>query len=266
MQAAFRASRLPGVVTSVTSSAPGRSKGTYHARWGTPTRKDRSDAKGLAIDLGFRPRQVLTPSLLAIFKYLDERYGRQSAELFYAGAPHYVKSGYNIDRLNRDVYEDHKDHIHWSIEKGTLLDLPPPLTKEQLMEIVVDPIGTAQHPTADGGWIANRKGEVFAFETAKYFGGWSSDTPGPSDESGRDCKAIVATATGNGYWLVSDFGEVFAYGDAYWTGNYVETWGDFPIKGAYRNGRQKPQGGLTLVRDDGHALNLYRLPVSISPT
>jgi hypothetical protein len=56
-------------------------------------------------------------------------------------------------------------------------------------------------------------------------------------------------------------GELYAYGDAGQVGNYQAAWGDGVVIGAWRN-HNVPNGGVTLLRDDGKNLNRYALPIS----
>jgi hypothetical protein len=126
--------------------------------------------------------------------------------------------------------------------------------------VAIEPVTAITNPSGAGGWVFGRRGHVYAFAGAMYFGGWTPDTAGPENGSGRDCVALVPTATGQGYWLVSDAGEVYSYGDAIFPGNYQRAWGGGVIIGAFRNGRMPTIGGVSLVRDDGTNLNIYALP------
>lgn len=124
------------------------------------------------------------------------------------------------------------------------------------MTLVIDPVGAVDRPQHDGGWAFGARGHVYAYGQAQHFGGWDAATTGDLSHA---CVALVVTESGNGYWLVSSKGEIFAYGDAVYPGNYQAAWGSGVIIGAYRNNRQST-GGVTLVRDDGQALNTYALP------
>jgi hypothetical protein len=150
-------------------------------------------------------------------------------------------------------------HLQLARSRGSVPAGVP--TEQEVRMIAIEPVGTATNPSGAGGWVWGRRGHVYGFDGSPYYGGWTSDQPGPENRSGRDCIALVPTLTGMGYWLVSDTGEIYAYGDAPWPGNYNSAWGAGAIIGAFRNGRIPRVGGVTLVRDDGQNLNLYRLPV-----
>jgi hypothetical protein len=146
---------------------------------------------------------------------------------------------------------------YWHLQLHPKREAPPvgAPTKEEAMTLVIEPAGAAPRPQDDGGWAWGRRGHVYHFGLARYYGGWDDKTR----NGNRRCVALVPTLSGNGYWLVSDLGEVFAYGDAKYPGNYRSEWGAGAIIGAYRNARQT-NGGVTLVRDDGENLNRYALP------
>lgn len=140
------------------------------------------------------------------------------------------------------------------------LELDPnrqPLTKEQVMNLVIEPVGAVDRPQSDGFWAFGARGHVYAMGAARHLGAWDDLT---RNDPNRRCVALVPTESGNGYWLVSSAGEVYAYGDAPQTGNYrSKDWGAGLIIGAFRNDLQT-NGGVTLVRDDGINLNPYALP------
>ena len=125
------------------------------------------------------------------------------------------------------------------------------------MDMIIEPVASIPFPGKLGsGWVFGRRGQVYAFGGAGYFGGWNPGTPGPDNRSGRDCVALAPTADGDGYWLISDAGEIYGYGAAKFPGNYQQKWGstdELPIVGGFANAR----GGVDLVRID---LDLYSLP------
>lgn len=129
-------------------------------------------------------------------------------------------------------------------------------TKEQVMTLVIQPIGAVERPQHDGGWAFGRLGHVYAYGAAKHLGGWDDVT---RNDPARWCVALVPSGSGSGCWLVSNKGEVYAYGDALQTGNYQLVWGPGQIVGAYLNNRQA-NGGVKLIRDDDVRLNEYALP------
>lgn len=235
------------VATSITG---GKHEPTsFHCRDGTPSA---SGAQGLAVDFDFNiDRQTRRLALARHFMTVAAKL----AELFYTPLGRSVKYG----TVRSFTVANHDDHVHVALPRGTFLNTVTP-TEQEVRMIAIEPVGSATNPGGAGGWVYGRQGHVYAFDGAPFYGGWSPDQPGPENRSGRDCITLVPTYTGMGYWLVSDSGETYAYGDAPWPGNYNPAWGAGAIIGAFRNGRIARTGGLTLVRDDGKALNLYRLP------
>jgi hypothetical protein len=118
------------------------------------------------------------------------------------------------------VRDAHRNHIHVAVRPGMLLHPPDPPTSQEVRMIIIEPVAAVSHPSGIGGWQFGRQGHVYALDGAQHFGGWTPEQAGPTNHSGRDCVALVPTATGNGYWLVSDSGETYGYGDARWPGNY----------------------------------------------
>jgi hypothetical protein len=182
-------------------------------------------------------------------------------ELFYEGSNTKVWIDNGVPfKPKPKLRDDHRDHVHVALWPGKVMpaDSSPPSqpTKEQVMTLVIEPIGVEGRPQNDGGWAVGRRGHVYAYGNGRHMGGWDDPT---RNDSSRWCVALVSTASGNGYWLVSNHGEIYAYGDAPQTGNYQIKWGSGVIIGAYRNDRQE-NGGVTLVRDDDQNLNTYALP------
>jgi hypothetical protein len=67
-------------------------------------------------------------------------------------------------------------------------------------------VAMASDASSRGYWLLNKKGQVFAFGNASWYG---SAPNGAGTFTG-----IAATPNGGGYWLVTSAGRVLAYGDA----------------------------------------------------
>jgi hypothetical protein len=70
-------------------------------------------------------------------------------------------------------------------------------------------------PSANGYWVVNSKGQVYAFGDAPYLGGTGQGSLPP----GEVITSMSATPSGQGYWLFTSLGDVGALGDARYSGN-----------------------------------------------
>jgi hypothetical protein len=66
----------------------------------------------------------------------------------------------------------------------------------------------ATRPDGRGYWLVSRRGRVFSFGKAAYFGGASRQM------TGDRAVDIAATPTGLGYWIFTASGRVMSFGDA----------------------------------------------------
>lgn len=109
IRAYMRISGVPHRVTStVRSKLPSR-----HAQQGT-------DGQGLAVDgAGPKPGRN-TPEMLAVFKAF-EPVESKLYELIYSGAPYSIKRG---KRVARFAIDDHWDHVHVAVDRGTFIQFP----------------------------------------------------------------------------------------------------------------------------------------------
>lgn len=89
---------------------------------------------------------------------------------------------------------------------------------------------TVAHPSAQGYWWVNDKGEVFGYGAAEYHGGagaWMKDgkvvaqgTPGAARIVMNGlCTGLASTPSGNGYWLSTQAGSTYTFGDAEYLGD-----------------------------------------------
>jgi hypothetical protein len=269
--AVHRASSAPGVVTDIATLGVHAQNSWHYCKIDQITKKPVTPSEtpgGCAVDFGGSQGPLGTYDALRVYRAF-EPYGRagQLAELFCGQSDWCVYQGRFMLWIDvpavvqRAIRDAHRNHIHVAVRPGTILRPPEVAPKLEVKMIVIEPVTAVSNPAGPGGWEFGRRGHVYALDGAQYFGGWQPDQAGPTNHSGRDCVGLVPTATGRGYWLVSDSGEVYAYGDAQWPGNYdLKAWGPGAITGAFRNDRISVIGGLTLVRDDGEKLNLYRLP------
>lgn len=175
-----------------------------------------------------------------------------------------------------DAYGGHLGHQHVPendhgdpglLPLGRILDaagVPPASTPlERIMAVAIEPVSSVPRwvdGKPAGGYVFGRRGHVYSFDGAPFFGGWPSSQPGQNIDR-ADCVAMVPTLTGKGYWLVSGSdGDVYSFGDAEWTGNYrADAWGPSGgIVGAFVHAMSShPCGGITLVR--GVDLATYHL-------
>jgi hypothetical protein len=155
---------------------PGRPQDSYHNRVGT-------NGCGQAVDFtGPTPfsRRVPHQPFLDIFYALAE-HSDQLAELFYSGAPFFVKNGveYDIALLSPAVKNGHWDHVHAAVEAGVVL-VPATVTAGQgtIGGVNKDIIAFEVTPTGKGYWFVTADGAVYAFGDAEYFGGLEMDAQG----------------------------------------------------------------------------------------
>jgi hypothetical protein len=164
----------PHIVTSV--CRVGRAQDSYHNKAGTM-------GCGLAVDFAgpkpFNERRP-HPPLSLIWAVLAE-HSAQLAELFYSGAPFFVKDGvrYPIEILSPAVKNAHWNHVHAAVARGVVL-VPATITAGQgTLGGVSDPnvipsqspvVNLVPTPTGKGYWIITVRGEVFSFGDAQYFG------------------------------------------------------------------------------------------------
>ena len=93
-----------------------------------------------------------------------------------------------------------------------------------------------------GYWIVDAQGHVFAWGTARYFGG------SPALHSGEIVSSISATPDGGGYWLFTSQGRVFPFGNANSYGDMSGTTLNGPVVASVAT----PTGhGYYLVGSDG---------------
>jgi hypothetical protein len=263
--AVHKASGAPGVVRDINSPGIHAKTSFHYLRTGvTPSA---TGDEGTAVDWGgpkFPLSITESKQVVEVYRPYAER--GQLAELYYGHSDYCVFRGKwqrwcDVPKPAGDLIRNaHYDHVHVAVAAGVFLRPPSIPTKQEALMVAIEPVTAVTNPSGAGGWVFGRQGHVYAFAGAAYFGGWTPGEPGPPNRSGRDCVALVPTATGRGYWLVSDAGEVYSYGDAQWPGNYQLAWGGGVIIGAFRNGRMPTIGGVSLVRDDGANLNVYALP------
>ncbi|NAZ73841.1 hypothetical protein GTQ99_00150 [Kineococcus sp. T13] len=219
-------SGLGGHVTSITSSAPGRAVGTYHERKATPSATDKI-GKGLAVDFGDDTGDTKTASKMAIFNLFAQD-SASLAELFHSHADFYVKNGrrYPIADLDRGVYNDHFDHIHVAVAKGTVL-ASAPLNNTKANAVVVPTTVSEDNvpafntvmdadytPTLNGSWRVEWGGGVITSGDAAFFGSMGGQ------QNPHGFVSIARTASGKGHWLLAEDGGIYAFGDAQFYGSY----------------------------------------------
>jgi hypothetical protein len=74
-----------------------------------------------------------------------------------------------------------------------------------------DVVAFAPHPSGDGGWSLDRRGNIFAFGSAPEF----REVPQPDPwRQGSPFVAIASTPSGRGVWTLDERGNIFAFGDA----------------------------------------------------
>jgi hypothetical protein len=261
--AVHQASGAPGIVTDISTLGAHARNSWHYCKTDPVTRKPVTPSDtpgGCAVDFGGPRGPLSTPDALRVYRAF-EPYGRagQLAELFCGQSDWCVYQGRFM--LWIDVPPVVQRAIR-AVRPGTILKPPVQPASLEAKMIAIEPVSAVSNPAGPGGWEFGRRGHVYALDGTEHFGGWTADQAGPTNHSGRDCVALVPTATGKGYWLVSDSGELYSYGDAQWPGNYdFKAWGSGVITGAFRNDRIAVTGGVTLIRDDGENLSLYRLPV-----
>jgi len=73
-----------------------------------------------------------------------------------------------------------------------------------------DIVAFAPHPSGDGGWSLDRRGNIFAVGSAPEF----REVPQPVPWREAPFVAIASTPTGRGVWTLDKKGNIFAFGDA----------------------------------------------------
>ena len=201
------ASGAPGRVTDI--DTPGvHSKTSAHYAKGTCSD---SGCKGCAVDFAFVPSQRMSPGLLAIWTAFSKVEG-QLWELFYEGAPYWIKDGQQRAKslFSTALRDAHRNHVHVSIRPGKTLDVP------NQPQPVLTP--TLETDMVHGKWndgalaYANPKGEVFCPEvpgrpTAKHYGGITSLRDDAKKSFSGTVVAIIPIDDNNsqaGYYLVDE--------------------------------------------------------------
>lgn len=96
--------------------------------------------------------------------------------------------------------------------------------------------------SADGYWLLDSHGNVYAYGGATHYGDLITDGVGVLPGS------FQATPTGLGYWIVDENGSVHAYGDAVFAGDMTGV----ELRGPVRRLEAHPDGsGYWLVASDG---------------
>jgi hypothetical protein len=103
--------------------------------------------------------------------------------------------------------------------------------------------GFGSASAADGYWLAESDGAVYACGNAPFFGSLTTQHVSPR----RPIVGIAATPDGGGYWLVAQDGGVFAFGDARFFGSMAGRALGQPVVGITAT----PQGGYDEVAADG---------------
>jgi hypothetical protein len=136
-----RASGAPGRVTDI--NTPGvHSDGSAHYMKGTCSD---SGCQGCAVDFAFVPSQRMSPGLLAIWTAFS-KVESQLWELFYEGAPYWIKDGQQKQRslFSTALRDAHRNHVHVAIRPGKTLLIPnqliPASSPEQAMTLVITPL------------------------------------------------------------------------------------------------------------------------------
>jgi hypothetical protein len=73
-----------------------------------------------------------------------------------------------------------------------------------------DIVAFAPHPSGEGGWSLDRRGNIFAVGNAPEF----REVPQPVPWREASFVAIASTPTGRGVWTLDEKGNIFAFGDA----------------------------------------------------
>lgn len=123
---------LGGIVTSTTDHP------TF-AKSGNPSRHRMPGTDGLGLAVDAKDADTATPAgLLRLYNAVTERYGPLLHEAICAHAPTRIKGGREIPwtlatKAERELYADHKNHCHFSVNKGVILTaLVPPTTEDDV--------------------------------------------------------------------------------------------------------------------------------------
>ena len=73
-----------------------------------------------------------------------------------------------------------------------------------------DIVAFAPHPSGNGGWSLDRRGNIFSFGNAPEF----REIPQPVPWREAPFVAIASTPSGRGVWTLDVRGNIFAFGDA----------------------------------------------------
>lgn len=201
LEAAKAATGVDVVCTSTTDHPKFAASGNLSMH-----RKPGTNGEGLGLDCRLRQRSSAPDAHQAVFD-LFRRVRAQLHELIYAYDPENIRRGEVVPPY---AVEDHKDHVHASFPKGTLLrwtvrpvPSPPPLDLEDPVPVVVSrPQGGAIVVAPDGG--------VFTIDPAPFH----NSLPGIGVTPAAPIVGGAWTPSGDGYWLVGRDGGIFAFGDA----------------------------------------------------
>lgn len=196
------AAGLQVVATSTTDHAKYSNAGyvSRHRQMGT-------NGEGLAIDCRLARRgNDIHRAVFDAFVPVEA----QLHELVYAGAPYNIKSGRRVPPY---AVSSHHDHVHVSVNRGTLLRWPgrPAPTEVKPMfdpPAVLEPIVAACACPTGGAWLAASNGAVYAFGGAPYQGGANAGPLAPHF-AGRKVARIEPNSRG-GYDLISTSNERYS--------------------------------------------------------
>lgn len=167
----FRVTATGGTYVSPANPCSPHSPGSYHCRTGT-------GGVGLAVDLAEPTASHDTPGLLRIWAQFGVAES-SLAEGIYYDAPYAIHNGKRVNGFaiyGRTVMEQHRNHVHIAVNKGTMLMPLPPNGSAQgggLMpdyEMQGSVVAFVPTPSGNGYYVVTDAGEIFGFGDAKYFG------------------------------------------------------------------------------------------------
>lgn len=140
---------VPHRVTSTTNHS-------VNAKSGNPSRHRQPGTNGLGLAVDFAGLVANDARALRLIFDAFDAESRQLFELIYSGAPYSIKAGRRVPRY---AIEDHWNHVHVAVNRGTFLVPPAPSSPPDPPEIAQEPSMRIIHPkTGDDShglwWVA----------------------------------------------------------------------------------------------------------------